>query len=562
MTQTVTVPGVGDLSFPDGMSQPDMAAAIQKNFPQIHKPQSFDSLGDGSVAPTGSPAAHAAQSPLGSPSQNFAAGAGKAVVDLGRGAGQFAGLVSRQDVANSRAQDAPLMGTTAGKLGNFAGNVAATIPTAFIPGANTLAGAGVIGAVAGAFQPSTSTQETLTNIGAGGAVGVAGQAIGSKLSSAISNRLAARQASAAADQSVNADRDAVLAAGRKEGYVVPPTVANPNATNTALESIGGKAATRQAASAKNQVVTNDLTRGDLGLQPNQPLSRTSIQSVIAREGAVYPQVEKALGNFQSDAKYTAGVQGLPNVSSNVASAYPGITAQANAQIQDLAKSLDVPTHSGDSAVDLFKLLNERAKANFNAAHGPGGADSQALELGRAQSAAANEVGELIQRQLASSGQADLAQSWSQARVTIAKAYQALGALKGSDISAPALASQLRRGKLVTGGMGLAANFADHFGEATAVPKSGVGVSKLGAAMAGSAASGAAYLHSPALAVTAAASAAAPYATRAAILSRVGQNALAQPNYAPNALATAGYQGLNYLPRLALPGELSVDPAQK
>jgi hypothetical protein len=36
MAQTVTVPGVGDLQFPDGMSQPDMAAAIQKNFPQIH----------------------------------------------------------------------------------------------------------------------------------------------------------------------------------------------------------------------------------------------------------------------------------------------------------------------------------------------------------------------------------------------------------------------------------------------------------------------------------------------------------------------------------------------
>lgn len=37
MTQTVTVPGVGDLEFPDGMSQQDMAAAIQKNFPQVAK---------------------------------------------------------------------------------------------------------------------------------------------------------------------------------------------------------------------------------------------------------------------------------------------------------------------------------------------------------------------------------------------------------------------------------------------------------------------------------------------------------------------------------------------
>lgn len=38
MTQTINVPGVGQLQFPDGMSQPDMAAAIQRNFPQIHAP--------------------------------------------------------------------------------------------------------------------------------------------------------------------------------------------------------------------------------------------------------------------------------------------------------------------------------------------------------------------------------------------------------------------------------------------------------------------------------------------------------------------------------------------
>lgn len=36
MPQTVNVPGVGQLQFPDGMSQQEMAAAIQRNFPQIH----------------------------------------------------------------------------------------------------------------------------------------------------------------------------------------------------------------------------------------------------------------------------------------------------------------------------------------------------------------------------------------------------------------------------------------------------------------------------------------------------------------------------------------------
>lgn len=38
MTQTVTIKGIGDIDFPDGMSQADMTAAIQQHFPQIHNP--------------------------------------------------------------------------------------------------------------------------------------------------------------------------------------------------------------------------------------------------------------------------------------------------------------------------------------------------------------------------------------------------------------------------------------------------------------------------------------------------------------------------------------------
>lgn len=44
MPQTINVPGVGQLQFPDGMSQPEMAAAIQKNFPQIHAPSVADQI--------------------------------------------------------------------------------------------------------------------------------------------------------------------------------------------------------------------------------------------------------------------------------------------------------------------------------------------------------------------------------------------------------------------------------------------------------------------------------------------------------------------------------------
>jgi hypothetical protein len=170
---------------PDGskyqIEGPDDAdpSDVIKQVTGAHRSQSYDSLGNGQVAPTGSPEAHAAQSPV-SPSgfQNFLAGAGKATYDLGRGAGQYVGAVSRQDVADSRARDAPLMQTGAGKAGMIAGTVADLLPAAFVPGANTMLGAAGIGAATGALQPSVSTGETLTNTGLGGLAGPVGLGVG------------------------------------------------------------------------------------------------------------------------------------------------------------------------------------------------------------------------------------------------------------------------------------------------------------------------------------------------------------------------------------------------
>jgi hypothetical protein len=106
--------------------------------------------------------------------EKFAAGTGKAITDAARGVGQMVGLTSRDDVAESRKLDAPLMKTSEGKWGDLAGNVATTLPLAFVPGANTVKGASLIGSLAGLAQPSTSTSETLQNTGLGALAGGGG----------------------------------------------------------------------------------------------------------------------------------------------------------------------------------------------------------------------------------------------------------------------------------------------------------------------------------------------------------------------------------------------------
>lgn len=98
------------------------------------------------------------------------AGAGKAFVDVGRGAGQMLGLVDQASVDEAKRLDAPLMDTGAG----LAGNIGANLLTALIPGGNTVKGAGMIGAGLAALQPTATDESRVNNTLIGGGLGIAG----------------------------------------------------------------------------------------------------------------------------------------------------------------------------------------------------------------------------------------------------------------------------------------------------------------------------------------------------------------------------------------------------
>ena len=484
------------------------------------------------------------------------AGAGEASMNLLRGAGERVGLVSKGQIAQDQKYDAPLNATTAGKVGNIAGGIVDTLPAMFIPGANTLTGGALIGSGLGTLTPTTNNKQLLANVGIGGMGGGLGTVAGNALSKLAGRVLANRASSAASSAAMNSERDAALSAARSAGYRVPPTAIRPNLVNTALESVSGKAATRQGAEATNQSVTNRLVARDLNLPANRPISPTTLKSARKTAGAVYDQVKQAAGTIPSDAQYQSDLQAILGNNSNLATKYPGLGAQVSQKVTDLVKSVNVPSHDGEGVVDLSKFLRAQAKTNFQKAFR--GGDPESLELAQAQQKVANSVENLIGRHLQASNQGQLAQQWAGARQLIAKSYQAGAALKGNNVSALKLASQLDKGGPSSGGMDLAARFAQQFPEVSRIPKSGVGVSKL-AAMLGMAGEGTGlWLHSPETMAGSAALMAAPYATRAAILSRLGQRALATPKYTPNLAGTLALKALQVGGRSkALPGAASV-----
>jgi hypothetical protein len=144
-----------------------------------------------------------------STTDKFLAGTGKGMVDTGRGVyqlgasiGHAAGMVSdekmasiQQDVDNSRELDAPLMNTTAGKVGDVVGTAA---PALLMPGAG-IAGSAVEGAALGAAQPVASGDSRWTNTYMGGLGGAAGAAAGKVLGGVLGGFGGAKGAQEAAD---------------------------------------------------------------------------------------------------------------------------------------------------------------------------------------------------------------------------------------------------------------------------------------------------------------------------------------------------------------------------
>lgn len=501
----------------------------------------------------------------------FLSGAGKAFVDLGRGARQLyagaadaispkpqtlsglvAGAPSRTDalnaeVADSRALDAPLMKTGAAKAGSVVGGIAASIPALAIPGANTVVGAGLIGGAYGALQPVTSAKERLTNTVVGGVTGSAAQYAGQKITQYAASRLASRAANAANEAEQNVVRDATLSEARQAGYVVPPSQTNPSAVNRVLETVSGKAATEQAAMARNQVVTNRLARKALELPDNAPITRAALNAIRSKSGDVYKAV-KAAGEIVTDSNYLDDLSNITSSIEEVAKDFPDANVGANEEISKLVDGLLRDKFNSSSAVEYVKELR---KSSSGLLSGANSADPAKRALGAAQREAAAAIEEQVMRHLESSGKGALASQFDKARRMIAKTYSVESALNEStgNVLASQLGTQLKRGKPLDSALETAAKFARAFPESAREAKRSVGISAVDAMIAG----GGTAMGAPQMIALPVAR----YAARGSILSAPYQNAMAAPSYAPgatgNALLELMRTGGN---RLAIPAAVS------
>lgn len=416
------------VEFPDGMPPQEIEAALKKNAMQTEGMSRTD---------------------------KFLAGVGKAMTDTARGVGQMVGAVSRQDVADSRKLDAPLMDTGAGMAGNFAGNVAMLAPTAMIPGAATIPGAAAIGAVTGLAQPSVSTGETLQNTALGGVAGAAGQWAANKLPGAVRSFADNATQKVDAARSAAAQKFGAAKSGADLGYVIPPADLNPGLMSEAASGFSGKIKTAQVASQRNQTVTDKLARKALGLADDAILDGDTLQRIRTVAGQQYEAV-KGVGTVQPSAKYTQALESAVEPFTSQAKSFPNRKVP---QIVEDIQALKTNAFDAGDAIETIKVLRNDADKAYAAG------DKMA---GKAYKSAATAMENAIDDHLVKIGApSDLLKSYRDARQAIAKTYTVQKALnpETGSVNAQTLARELAKGKPLSGELKQAAQFATAFPKA-------------------------------------------------------------------------------------------------
>lgn len=447
----------------------------------------------------------------------------------------------------AQALDAPLMATTAGKVGRVLGTAAPALPTMLIPGVNTYAGAMLTGAGTGAAFTEGGIGERLEGAAMGAAGGLAGKGIGDALGAGARALGAKMATSRAAQQSANAQRDAAIVAAREAGYVIPPADVRGGVLNEVLGGLSGKIKTAQAASARNQGATNSLAHKALGLADDAPLNADTLQAFRNTAAASGYAPIRAAGEVTADAAYTKALDGIASQYQGAARSFPGA---AKNPVMDMIDGLRQAKFDAGDALDMVKVLRESADKAYRAGD---------TGLGKASKAAAGALEDQIERHLKDAGDDAAMAAFRKARQDIAKSYSVQKAVNPTtgDVSAASLARELSKGRPMTGELRAIAEVGAAFPKATqALKEAPKAISPLDFFSGGSLA---AMLGDP----LALATVGLRPAARSLLLSKGYQGLLAKPaSYAPGLLEqTLPALESQYISRLA-PGLLAANLAQQ
>jgi hypothetical protein len=247
-------------------------------------------------------------------------------------------------------------------------------------------------------------------------------------------------------------RQQVAATAAEEGYVTPPSVRGEAGAAGLAEGVGGKIKTGQQAIETNQVVTNKLASRAVGLPDEVPVTIDVLQGIRAQAGQAYEAV-RGTGKIFTDTLFRKDLSAATARFRSAARDFPEL---AKSEVIDIVDGLRVAKFDAGAGIDAISLLRNRADVAFR------GGDKA---LGNSYRAAADAIESVMERHLARGGDPALVDAFRQSRQQIAETYSVQEALQGritGEVSATQLASQLKKGKPLTGELRTIADFANTF----------------------------------------------------------------------------------------------------
>lgn len=415
--------------------------------------------------------------------ERFMIGAGQGFANLGRGAGQILregiekvspqqktlsdlivpqqtnnladklNLPTRQDISRNRLQEQYINQDKAATAGNVAANISAFLPTAFVPGLNTVTGAGLTGTTFGALQPVTEEESRVKNALISGGTGAAV----TKGVQVLGNALKQNQTIQNALKSKNTTFDKSLQEAVDAGYVVPPSYAKSGGFARLAEAISGKAKTNQLAMVKNQEVTNTLGRKYLGLSDETAFGEGAINEAKKVPNAVYQRVEKLPSITKTVETPSYDVMGIQT----------GVKSTKETVIPNGAKLLEDLKNTRFEANGLYKKY-------FHSLDSAG--DPKIYAAAKKADLKATKLESMIDDLAKANKQPSLVKELQTARTQLAKVYSVEKAMNPAtgNLDAKAFASMLKKGKLLTKEAQAIGKFASAFPDVARVPPSGAG----------------------------------------------------------------------------------------
>lgn len=432
MAQTVQIPGVGTLQFPDGMSQDDMAKAIQANYPQLTGPSTQHPDDSGFLS---------------------------RIKDLGTEAGR---------VGIKAVTGLPLMAMDAGVgARNMIGRATGTQSDFDLPSDSVNAAVDHYLPRPASFSSASEGLNTLlASLGMPGPSGV----------KAAGDLALPKQSLTGAD-AVKAE---AMGAARNNGVVIPPTLTKDAPLGArAANGWGGQAETLKGARDLNTPAINGMVAKDLGLDAGSQLNTGPNGTITGQINdavkAGYDPV-RDIGAIPVDDAHRALVKSIAGMDRGASNISPALGNSKIAELSDalmppatkvdgVTNAQEVPKFDSGDMVDAISAL--RAKATDAFASGE-------RALGAAYKKAANGFESLIDRHLQDSDAPDAADklnAFRLARTRIAKGNDAKDALNPAtgDIDPRILAAN-DEGQL-TGGLKQAATIARAFPDAV-IPAKG------------------------------------------------------------------------------------------